>query len=40
MGNYNPPSVFGRLRLAQMARMLVVLDLLLPGLEEAGDRAA
>jgi len=39
-GNYNPAALFGRLRLAQMARILVVLDLLLLGLGEAGARAA
>jgi hypothetical protein len=40
ISNYNPFGLFGRLRLAQMARMLVVLDLLLLGLGEAGARAA
>jgi hypothetical protein len=39
-GNYNPRAVFGNIRLALMARTLVVLDLLLLGLEEAGARAA
>jgi len=39
-GNYNAPHVFGKLRLAQMARTLVVLDLILLGLGEAGARAA
>ena len=40
LGNYNLAAVFGRLRLAQMARTLVVLDLILLGLGEAGARAA
>jgi hypothetical protein len=39
-GNYNPAVGFGRLRLALMARTLVVLDLILLGLGEAGARAA
>jgi hypothetical protein len=37
--HYNLRDVFGRLRLALMARTLVVLDLLLLGLGEAGARA-
>jgi hypothetical protein len=40
VGDYNVPVVSGRLRLALMARTLVILDLLLPGLGEAGARAA
>jgi hypothetical protein len=39
-GNYADPAAFGRLRLALMARTLVVLDLLLICLGEAGARAA
>jgi hypothetical protein len=38
--HYNLPAVFGRLRHALMARTLVILDLLLLGLGEAGARAA
>jgi hypothetical protein len=38
--NYKVPAGFGTLRLAQMAPTLVLLDLLLLGLGEAGVRAA